>query len=46
MIHLFGILYADELRKCSEAEKVLVATQATNVPSYSTELNKMIKLSH
>ncbi len=43
MIHLFGIMYADELKHCS-ASKEEIAQNATGHPSYQTEINKGIRL--
>lgn len=44
MIHLFGILYAQELERCDVTTQV-IAENATGSYNYGAELSKMIKLS-
>ena len=43
MIHLFGIKYASEIRKCKVSMKEIA--KAANIPeSYATEINKGVNL--
>ncbi len=44
MVHLFAVLYADELDGCDTATKEYIAEKATGHSSYAAEFNKMIRL--